>query len=173
MKNVLYAGVAAAALVAGPAAANDWTGFYAGLGLGNLDVDTSNGLSDDDATYGVHAGYRYDLGNWVLGGELEYDDSDVELVPGAVSVDSVLRVKGTAGYDFGPLLAYAAFGTAEVSVTGLGDEWGGFYGAGVAYEVVPNAIISAEILEHDFNDINGSGIDADATSFSLRASFGF
>ena len=173
MKKFLYAGVAATILAAGPVAANDWTGFYAGLGVGNLDVDTNNGLSNDDVTYGLHAGYRYDLGNWVLGGELEYDETDVELVPGAVSVDSVLRVKGTAGYDFGSVLAYAAFGTAEVSVTGLGDEWGGFYGAGVAYEFLPNAIVSAEILEHDFNNISGSGIDADATSFSVRASFGF
>lgn len=173
MKRALYAVAAATLMASGPAAAADWTGFYAGLGLGTLDVDTNTGLSNDDTTYGVHAGYRYDLGTWVVGGELEYDDTDVELVPGTVFVDSVFRVKGTAGYDLGQFMPYLALGTAEVSVTGVGDDWGAFYGAGLAYEVAPNAILSAEILEHDFSNINGSGIDADATSFSLRASFGF
>lgn len=173
MKKVLLAAVAAGSLGATPALANgDWTGFYGGIGVGNLDVDTNVGLNDDDVAYGIHGGYRFDLGTWVVGGELEYDWTDVGLAAG-VSVDSVFRVKGTVGYDLGQTLLYLAAGSAEVDVDGVGDDRGGFYGVGVAYQITPAAIISAEILEHEFNNINGSGIDADATSVNLRASFRF
>lgn len=173
MKNTILAAVAIGALGATPAVANgDWTGFYAGIGVGNLDVDTNVGLNDDDVAYGIHGGYRFDIGTWVVGGELEYDWSDVGLAPG-VSVDNVLRLKGSVGYDLGPTLLYFAAGTAEVDVSGLGDDWGGFYGVGLAYQITPSAVLSAEILEHEFNNIGGSGIDADATSFNLRASLRF
>ncbi len=172
MKTAVLAAMAALTLGAAPALANgQWTGFYGGIGIGQLDVDTTVG-DNDDTSYGLHAGYRYDLGQWVVGGEVEYDFTDVDLAPG-VSVDHVLRLKATFGYDLGQTLVYVAGGWAEVDVDGLGDEDGGFYGLGVAYQVTPRTILSAELLEHDFNNIAGSGIDADATSFAVRASLRF
>jgi len=170
----LAVGAALLALLPTSVLANDWSGFYAGAGIGNLEVDTSvAGIEDDDTSYGIHAGYRSDTGQWVFGGELEYDWTDVELVPGAISVDRVMRVKATAGYDFGQALVYLAAGTAEVDVNGLGDDWGGFYGLGAAFAVTPQTIVGVELLEHEFNNIGGSGIDADAWSVSLRASWKF
>ena len=146
-----------------------------GLSDIDLEVETSvAGVKEDDIAYGVHAGYRFDAGQWVFGGEFEYDWTDIELVPGAISVDRVMRLKATAGYDFGQTLVYLAAGTAEVDVDGLGnDEWGGFYGFGAAYAVSPQAIIGLELLEHNFSNIGGSGINADAWSVNVRASWKF
>lgn len=172
MKNVILAAAAATALTAAPALANDWTGFYAGIQAGNLDVETSIGADGDDTSYGVHAGYRWDFGDFVAGGEIEYDTADVTLGAGAATVDDVLRLKGTLGYDVGQALLYVAAGWAEVG-TSLGDDDGGFYGVGVAWQVAPQAVLGLEVLEHEFSNINGTGIDADATSVGLRASFRF
>lgn len=174
MNKHLAIGAAALALSTTPVFANDWSGFYAGAGIGNLEVDTSvAGVKENDLAYSVHAGYRMDAGQWVVGGELEHDWTDIELVPGAINVDRVMRLKATAGYDLGQALVYVAAGAAQVDVDGLGDEWGGFYGIGAAYAATPQANVSLELLEHNFSDIGGSGIDADAWSASLRASWKF
>lgn len=173
MKTTVLAAAAATLVAATPALADgEWTGFYAGIGIGNLDVDTTIGADNDDRAYGVHAGYRYDLGQWVVGGEVEYDTSDFLLAPG-VSVDNVGRLKGTFGYDTGLALIYLAVGVADVTVGGVGDETGEFYGIGFAYQITPRAEVSAELLEHDFDNIGGSGIGADATSFNVRAALRF
>ncbi|MFY9212603.1 MAG: porin [Aestuariivita sp.] len=173
MKKSILAAAAVAALSASPALADgDWDGFYAGIQAGTLDVDTNIGANGDDTSYGVHAGYRFDFGTWVAGGEFEYDDTDVSLGGGAARVNDVWRLKGTVGYDLGQFLLYGALGYAEVD-TSLGDDSGAFYGVGLAYQVTPNAILGLEILEHDFNNINSTGVDADATSVAIRASFRF
>lgn len=173
MKKQLAMGATFLALSTNPVLANEWTGFYAGAGIGNLEVEPSAAADKaDDLAYGVHAGYRFDAGQWVLGGEFEYDWTDIALAPD-VSVDRVMRLKATAGYDFGQTLVYLAAGAAEVDVDGLGNDWGGFFGLGAAYAVSPQTIISLELLEHNFSNIGGSGVDADAWSTSLRASWKF
>ena len=174
MRQHLAAGAAFLALSMTSAFADDWSGFYAGAGIGSLEVDTDvPGIKENDTAYGIHAGYRFDAGQWVLGGEFEHDWTDIDLVPGAISVDRVMRLKATAGYDLGRTLVYLAAGTAKVNVDGLGDDWGGFYGLGAAYAVTPQANVSLELLEHNFSNIGGSGIDADAWSANVRASWKF
>ena len=162
-----------------PLPGGDWTGFYAGGQLGFLDVEGDNaaaGVDGDDISYGLHAGYNYDFGLWVLGGELEYDWTDLDLTAGAAavgSVDSVWRAKLKGGYDFGDTLLYATAGYADVD-TSLGDADGHFYGLGVAYKVTEQFIVSGEVLRHEFDDIGGTAnLDADANSFSIRGSFRF
>ncbi|MEX0318253.1 MAG: outer membrane protein [Ruegeria sp.] len=154
-----------------PYQGGDWTGAYLGGQIGQLDVDPSAGAGGDDVSYGLHAGYNYDFGRFVLGGEVDYDWTDIDL-GGAATVDSVLRGKVKAGYDFGRVLAYATGGVAQVD-TSLGDETGEFYGVGLAYQMTPQWVLGAEVLEHQFDDIGGSGIGADATSASVRATFRF
>ncbi|MGB7241585.1 MAG: porin [Sulfitobacter sp.] len=151
----------------------DWGGFYGGLQLGRIDVDTDGGavLSGDDALYGLHAGYNWDLGTWVVGVEADYDFTDVDL-GGAATVDSVARLKLRGGYDFGRTLVYATVGAARVD-TSLGNETGEAYGLGVSYQLTDQWIVGGEYLAHNFDDINGSGVNADADTLSLRASFRF
>jgi hypothetical protein len=149
----------------------DWTGAYGGLQLGYADVDATGPADGDDYLYGLHLGYNYDFGTFVLGGELDYDFADIDL-NGAATVDSVARLKLRAGYDFGRTLAYVTAGAADVD-TSLGSGSGTFYGIGVAYQVNGRYTVGAELLEHSFDDIGGSGVDADATTLTLRGSIRF
>ena len=153
-------------------AGGDWTGPYVGLSFGNTDVTTSAaGAEGDNGTYGIHAGYDYDFGRFVVGGELEYDKTDIDL-GGAATVDNVARLKLRGGYDLGRTLVYATVGAARAD-TSLGNDTGGFAGIGMAYQVTDQFTLGGEVLEHRFDDIGGSGIDADATTFNLRGSFRF
>ncbi|MFG6500018.1 outer membrane protein [Sulfitobacter sp. 1A13191] len=151
----------------------DWTGFYTGLQVGQTDVDSDSGnLDGDDTSYGFHAGYDYDFGKFVLGGELDYDKTDIDLGNGAGDVDSVARAKVKAGYDFGKTLVYATAGAARAD-TSVGDETGPFAGLGVTYKVTDRYTVGGEVLQHKFDDVGGTGEDLDATTISLRGSMRF
>lgn len=152
----------------------DWTGFYTGLQLGYADVDSATGTLDgNDNSYGFHAGYDYDFGQFVLGGELDYDKTDIDLGGGAASIDSVARAKIRGGYDLGRTLVYATVGAARADTT-MGNETGPFVGLGVAYQVTDRYLIGAEVLEHRFDDVGGvAGNDIDVTTLSLRGSLRF
>lgn len=161
---------AAAPLPVAPVS-GEWTGGYAGLQLGFGDVNGSGAADGDDFLYGAHVGYRYDFGTFVLGGELDYDFTDIDL-NGAADVDSVARLKVQAGYDFGRTLGYFTAGVADVD-TSLGSETGEFYGIGVAYQVNERYTVGAELLEHNFDDIGGTGVEADATTLTVRGAIRF
>lgn len=148
-----------------------WTGFYGGLNLGYADVDGTGAADGDDTTYGLHIGYDYDFGRYVIGGELEYDKADIDL-NGAATTDSVTRLKLRGGYDLGRTMIYATAGIADLD-TSIGSDTGEFLGVGVAYQVTDRFTVGGEILEHRFDDIGGTGVDADATTFNLRGSFRF
>jgi len=149
----------------------DWTGFYAGVQLGWADVSPDGAASGDDVIYGLHAGYDYDFGRFVLGGELDYDAGDIGIASGAASVDSIWRAKLRGGYDLGRTLIYATGGYAEAD-TSLNSVDGYFGGVGVAYKVTDKFTLSGELLEHRF-DASGAVPDTDATTATLRASFRF
>lgn len=151
----------------------DWTGAYAGLQFGRIDAETSGGaaLEGDDTAYGAHVGYDYDFGRFVAGAELDYDATELDL-EGAASIDSVTRLKLRGGYDLGRTLVYATAGAARAD-TSLGDADGTFAGLGVGYKMTDNIVLGGEYLRHNFDDINDTGIDADADTVSLRASFKF
>ncbi len=104
MKTLLTAG--AIALMASTAMAGDWTGGYVGAQLGYGKVKPSGGIADGSGgIYGIHAGYDYDFGDWVLGGELDYDRLKIDVgSPTAATADYVTRAKLRLGYDFGNAL---------------------------------------------------------------------
>ncbi len=201
IRTALYA-LAASGVIAGPAFAGslaepavtapppapapvvatggDWGGFYGGLQLGYADITGENGLagiSGDGMFYGIHAGYNWDFGQWVIGGELDYDNFDIDLLTTApavaATVDNVARLKLKAGYDLGRTLVYGTAGIARLDST-AGDDDGAFYGLGVSYQINNNFILGGELLRHDFSDIGGAaGVDAEADTISVRASFRF
>ncbi len=151
----------------------DWTGGYVGAQLGYGDI--SGGLSGDGALGGVHAGYRQDFGGFVLGGEIDHDVSDISL-GGADTLESVTRLKLSAGTSLGRTLLYATAGgaqaRAEVGGVSLSDS-GWLGGVGVAYQVNDNWVLGGEILAHRFGNFDNSGLDLDANTATLRASFRF
>lgn len=153
--------------------AGDWTGFYTGLQLGYADADGPGALDGSDNAYGFHAGYDHDFGRFVLGGELDYDKTNLDLGGGQGEIDSVARLKVKGGYDLGNTLVYATAGMARAD-TSLGDETGPFAGIGVTHKVSERYSIGAELLEHRFSDVGGvAGNDLDATTFSIRGSLRF
>lgn len=162
------------------ATGNDWTGFYAGGSLGYAGVDdAANTFSNsfEGMTYGIHAGYDYDFGTFVVGGELELSGFDVTDTVTATSVDSVTRLKLRAGYDAGQFLPYVTAGVAQLNTSGapLGDvdDTGSFYGVGMDYKMTDNIRVGGEILQHDFDSYAGSGLDVDALTAGVRVSFEF
>lgn len=164
-----------AALSGGPALAQDWTGGWGGIRLGYGDVDVG-GTPGDGALYGLGAGYDYDFGDWVLGGVVNYDWSDIGLDGGVGTIDSVARVGIRAGADMGQSLLYATAGAAqaEATVGGTGYSDTGWYaGIGAEYLLSGGFSLSGELLTHKFDDFDGTGLDVDATTLTLGANFRF
>jgi outer membrane immunogenic protein len=152
----------------------DWTGAYVGAQLGYGDGDVG-GVSGNGALYGVHAGYRYDFGQFVTGVELDYDSTNLDASPGN-SIDSLTRLKFSAGADVGKALLYVtagpAYGTATIGGTSRTDN-GYFLGLGAAYAVSDQMTVGAEILGNRFDDFDGTLVDVKATTVTARISYRF
>jgi opacity protein-like surface antigen len=164
----------------------DWTGAYGGIQLEYGDVttdDTAAGLGDlegDGALYGVFGGYRYDLGNVVVGAELDLNFADIALEDSSGAevgtLESVHRLGGEIGYDAGPALFYGTAGVAQASAEISGsdfDDTGYFFGAGMDYMLTEQVTVGAEVLQHEFDDFDGTGQDISATTFGINAAFRF
>ncbi|WP_417270523.1 outer membrane protein [Celeribacter sp.] len=155
------------------APSGEWTGAYVGGTLGyGWGADVADGA--DDATYGVFGGYNYDFGNFVLGGELEYLESD--LATGGASVDDMTRLKLRAGYDLGKALVYGVVGANYANATIGGTDYsdtGVTYGLGMDYAVTDQWTAGFEVLQNDFSEFDNSGSDLSAVTVGARASFRF
>lgn len=156
----------------------DWSGFYVGAQLGYGDIDSNGaGLDGNGTLGGVHAGYRWDFGQYVAGAELDYDSTSIDL--GAVAgdaLDDVMRLKLMGGAEFGNSLLYATTGIARASATVGGAELsdnGYFLGAGLDYAVSERWSVGGELLQHQFKDFDGSGVDLDATTITAKVAMRF
>lgn len=170
MKRV-FAFLVVAALSGGSVMAGEWTGTYAGFSLGRTEFDGPGLLDGDNTAYGLHFGYDFDAGDVVLGAEVEFDPSNITL-GGAAVVEDTGRLKVKTGYDFGPALGYVILGGARVA-TSAGSDTGFLYGLGVAIDLGNGFTLSGEGLRHEFSNFKGLGVDLDANSVALRASFRF
>ncbi len=159
---------------------SDWSGFYAGgaVGTGSGDItDTDSGdvfaESDDLTSYGIYAGYNYDFGAYVLGGEASYDMIDIDQAPDEDVY--VARIGARAGYDAGAFLPYVSAGFAMLSIdNGTGsDDTGYYYGAGVDYRVTDSIVVGAQYLRHEFEDFDGQGFDYQADLAQIRVAYQF
>lgn len=155
----------------------DWSGFYVGAQLGYADVDSNGGGLDGNGTLGgVHAGYRWDFGQYVAGAELDYDTASIDLGGTTGTLDDVTRLKLMGGAEFGNSLIYATTGIARANATvggaGLSDN-GYFLGAGLDYAVSDSWSVGGELMQHRFSDFDGSGVDLDATTLKAKVSLRF
>ncbi|MFA5581148.1 MAG: porin [Paracoccaceae bacterium] len=160
-----------------PIAVSDWTGFYAGLqyGTGTAEPATLGDPLDDtdfDA-YGVHAGYLHDMGTFVLGAELDYNNVDLD----GLDFDSdMIRLRARGGYDIGRVMPYLTAGVARLSVdTGAVSytETGMTYGIGVDFKATERFTVGLEYSRQDFDNSDDSGYEVDADMIQLRASYRF
>ncbi|SHF98646.1 Opacity protein [Loktanella atrilutea] len=170
------------AQTATPPASSGWTGGYIGGSLGHTSIDgTFNGAdlfagSPDGGSFGVHAGYNRGFGQFVLGGELQYEVMDVQEGSSFLEFDSIARAKVRFGYDAGRFMPYVTTGVAQASVSNssfAGDDSGAFAGLGVDYKYGQKLIVGAEVLQNKFDDFDGTGVDLEATTAALRLSFSF
>lgn len=156
----------------------DWTGFYGGAQIAYGDVEVSDAATGEGegALYGVFGGYRYDFGDFIVGGEIDYDMADIDIA-GVGTLDSVARAGLEAGYDAGPAVIYATLGMAYATVDGPSadlDGYGHFYGIGMDYAVTDSVTIGAEVLQHQFRDFNDTtDLSVDAMTFGLNAALRF
>lgn len=162
--------------------APDWSGFYAGLQYGQGSAEVSGfgvtvDAGDFDA-YGLHAGYTRDFGQFVLGGELDYNKVDFD---DADEDGDLVRLRARAGYDAGRFLPYATLGVARVSGD-IGDdsvsETGVTYGIGADFRVTDSFTLGLEYSRNDFSDVledelGTSGVDLDTDLVQVRASYRF
>lgn len=157
-----------------PAPSFDWTGASVGLQFGYIDAETSGALAleGDDTLIGLRAYYDYDFGQYVVGGGLQYDVTDVDL-GGAAEIEDVLRVGVRGGIDLDRNWVYATAGYTEVGTDTVGD--GDGYFAGVGYEVFLNQQITlgAEVLYHDVDGFDVPGLEAEATTAAVSVNFRF
>lgn len=151
----------------------EWGGAYAGAHLGYADVRDPDA---DGAFGGVQAGYRWDLGTAVLGIEADVSGGDIGFAGSNDSVDTLAHLKLQAGYDFGRTLVYATAGAAyaKADIGGASySDTGYFGGIGVDYQVNDRWTVGGEVLAHRFDDFDGTGLDAKATTAALRVNYRF
>jgi outer membrane immunogenic protein len=110
-----------------PVAGADWTGFYAGAQIeyGDVDVSGARPKTARAASAGIFAGYRYDFGSYVIGGEIDLNAADIDLPAVGGTLDSVSRIGLEAGFDAGPALFYGTVGAARATVDTGGADAGG------------------------------------------------
>lgn len=168
----------------------DWTGLYIG---GQIDyIANSESFTDDMflVSYdgylaGVFAGYRYDFGNIVVGGEIDYmigvQEVD-EVAPNVFltqnEVDTrLLRIGGEVGYDLGDALIYATAGYAHLTLDfdfSPNESDGIFYGLGMDYRVSESVVVGAEVLMHEFSDFpTATALNHEILTVGLNVAFTF
>ncbi|KGB82966.1 hypothetical protein JT55_04850 [Rhodovulum sp. NI22] len=156
------------------AVGRDWTGGYAGLqlGYGNLDAGGALDEDGDGAIGGVHAGYDYDFGRYVLGVGVDYEATDISLGGGAGDLDSLARLKLRGGIDLGQTLVYGTGGAAYADAIG-NEDTGYFVGIGAERMIRENVSLGGEVLYHKFDDFDDTDVDLEATTVAARLSFKF
>lgn len=154
--------------------AQDSTGPYAGFQFGGSDIDVDGApLTGDGPSYGIFAGYNLENNGVVYGAEVDYDVTEYDIGDGAVEVDSTTRIKARIGTELGGGLAYGTAGVVWATSPELGDDNGVLFGAGYDFPVTPNMTLGAEILQHEFEDYNDSGLDVGVTTVKARVAFSF
>ena len=151
----------------------DWTGYYVGLQYATGELD--DGVEDFDIdAFGIHGGYLYDLGSYVVGGELSFDSGELEGEDFDLDTETT-RLKAIAGYDFGGFLPYVVVGVSSLDIEDVASDTGFVYGIGGSYQVSETFRVGAEYLveEYDDFDVAETDFDVDVDTFEIRASFSF
>lgn len=198
MKKFLLASVAALGIVAaGAASAADlpsrkgpieapiyvpaftWTGFYVGANAGYAwgQIDSTNlgviggfgGFDDPDGFIGGgQIGYNYQIGQWVIGAEADFQGADLKATAnfGGITASNEINYFGTVrarvGYAFDRFLPYVtggfAYGNVKNKVTtpfgSFSDDntqYGWTVGAGLEYAFTNNLTAKLEYLYVDLD----------------------
>jgi opacity protein-like surface antigen len=157
-----------------PIVEETWTGWSGGLSYNHIASASVGGI--DLSGYGlvISGGYRYDFGNWVVGGAVDASVAgEVEDNAGTTDDFGTNRFLGEVGYDLGRALVYGTVGVADVTL-GTGNDLATVYGIGVDYMINDNITVGAEVLQHTASDFDGvPGVDADILTVGINAAYRF
>ena len=171
-----------------PVASYDWSGPYLGLGYGSTSADvnfSSTGPFDFDSgsVASIYAGYLFQRGSIVYGGELSYGAVSKTGIVGSLDneIDRVTDLKGRLGYAMDRFQVYGVVGysMARYVEPGFSEfKVDGFaYGIGAEYAISTNASIGIDYLARnlsgDSSAVPGTTGDFDLNTVSLRPSFRF
>jgi outer membrane immunogenic protein len=201
MRRILFgAALAGMAYAATPATAADlprgpyltdtygvynWTGFYAGLNVGyDWGSVTSTGLSPKGVSGGAQAGYNWQTGSIVLGGETDVQLSGASDNAGPFKFSNPWfgTLRGRAGYALNNILFYAtggfAYGEGTAGLGGLSESHstlGWTAGAGLEVGLTRRWSIKAEYLYVDLAAQNYAitGLSHEITTNVLRLGANF
>lgn len=217
MKKYLLASVAALGLIAaGAASAADlpsrkgpvaapvymppaftWTGFYvganAGYGWGNVNANGFANVGDlDGFVGGGQVGYNYQMGQFVVGAEADFQGADLSSGSnlGLVNVKTEYfgTVRARVGVAFDRFMPYItggwAYGNVKTSIPALGfssdrTHTGGYaVGGGLEYAFTNNLIAGVEYLYVDLGEKNilgaaGTKVGTDFSVVRARLSYKF
>lgn len=158
-----------------PMVNGDWTGPWMGLDLGTGRSSTS-GIKHNGSVYGLSGGYDYDFGQWVVGGALSWDKSNIDLGPAPGKLKDVARLSLRAGADLGPTLVYGTVGAARASADIGGQslhDTGWTAGIGADYRLNDRWTLGGEVLTDHFKKFGGTASDVNDTTARLTVGLRF
>jgi outer membrane immunogenic protein len=165
-----------------------WTGFYVGVnggyGFGSSGGDFGN---PSGGLVGGTAGYNYQIGQFVLGVEGDWDWADITKsgvnAVGAYSTktDDIATVRARAGFAVDRALFYVTGGYAgadtQLTINGFGSqsEWrsGGVIGGGLEYAFTNNISAKAEYLFAPLQSQSFDGAKSDVDLSMVRAGLNY
>lgn len=166
-----------------PAPSRVWHGLYGGLSasaisgrITNNDAGPTPDLEDDNGL-GVFAGYNFQRGNFVFGGELSYIDFDTPYVGFPNSFQqNALELRARAGYARNNALFYGLIGAARSDLNDLGTEIsqsGVSYGLGAQVMFRGGLFGGIELVRRDVSGSIPAGGNIDSQIDTLTARIGF
>jgi len=170
-----------------------WTGFYVGINGGWAGVSSGGDFgSPSGGVVGGTIGYNYQIGQFVVGAEGDWDWNSSKktgvnvLGPYSNKIDEVLTARARLGYAMDRALLYVTGGYAgaedKVSVPGVVDSsgWrnGGVIGAGLEYAFTNNITAKAEYLyaplgSKTYTDAYGNSAKSKADLNMVRAGLNY
>lgn len=179
-------GVAGAADLDGPLplaaglAPLDWSGPYVGVSVGygwlrDVDYSFSPPLrsSGEDVIFGGHFGYLHQFGTFIVGAEGQFTRLDINFEGFPIDAEESLAIKARGGFSFNRFLvtghAGAAYATTNIGL----EDWGWVAGAGIDYAITDNFIVGVSYDHMQFDEFDGTLIDAELDLLKARLSFKF
>ena len=155
----------------------DWTGFYSGVSLG-FGKSYTKGIQQDGTLHigGINLGYRYDMGQVVVGGELSFDKDNINVGAANRTINNTTALKLIVGTDLGKTLVYGSVGAARADATLAGvkaSDTGYTVGIGADYALTQRFTIGGELSANRYNNFHGSGVTLKDTAVALKVGFRF
>ena len=145
----------------------DWTGPYVGLGLGYINA---NGPQTGDSGQGsLFAGYNYDFGNFILGGEVGVNQADANW-GGTNKLQTSYDAKVKGGVGFGRTMVYGTVGAQWADhVHGTGT----LVGIGADYKLTDSILVGGEADYTHYGNADNAGNSLNNTTLMARVAFKF